>query len=107
MYGNVGMQMMLVVWSLENIKCWWNELNLNGPNLGYYPNAKKCWLITKPEKIDLAQTIFRGTAINISTQGQKHLGAALGSRAYLEEYIGLKVEDWAMQVTKLAEICYV
>jgi len=38
--------------SLEAIKEWWNELNEAGPNLGYYPNAKKCWLNTKPEKVE-------------------------------------------------------
>ena len=89
--------------SLEAIKQWWDELTEAGPNLGYYPNAKKCWLISKPEKVEHARVIFEGTAINISTQGQKHLGAALGSREYLEEYVGSKVEDWISQVVKLAE----
>ena len=89
--------------SLEAIKQWWDELTEAGPNLGYYPDAKKCWLITKPEKVEGARAIFEGTAINISTQGQSHLGAALGSREYLEEYVGSKVEDWVSQVIKLAE----
>ncbi|KAL9970442.1 hypothetical protein ACROYT_G022818 [Oculina patagonica] len=71
--------------------------------MGYYPNAKKCWLITKPDKKDHAKAIFEGTAINISTQGQKHLGVALGSRDYLEEYVDGKVEEWVSQVVKLAE----
>jgi len=50
-----------------------------------------------------ARSIFDKTAINISTQGQKHLGAALGSRTYLEEYVKGKLEDLVDQVTKLAE----
>ena len=62
--------------SLEAIKQWWDELTEAGPNLGYYPNTKKCWLITKPEKVEDARVIFEGTAIIISTQGQRHLGAA-------------------------------
>ncbi|XP_078372794.1 uncharacterized protein LOC144656446 [Oculina patagonica] len=82
---------------------WWDVLTEAGPDLGYYPNAKKCWLITKPDKKDHGKAIFEGTAINISTQGQKHLGAALGSRAYLEEYVDGKVEEWVSQVVKLAE----
>ena len=89
--------------SLEAIKQWWNELTEAGPYLGYYPNAKKCWLITKPEKVEGARAIFEGTAINISTQGQRHLGAALGSRERLEEYVGSKVEDWVNKAVKLAE----
>ena len=68
-----------------------------------FPNAKKCWLITKPEKEEEARAVFGATAINITTEGLKHLGAALGSRSYFEEYVGEKVEDWVSQVMKLAE----
>ena len=53
--------------SLEELKKWWDELVIDGPQLGYFPNAKKCWLITKPEKEDLAKAMFGSTAINIST----------------------------------------
>ena len=35
---------------LKDIKRWWEHLNEAGPNLGYFPNAKKCWLIIKPGK---------------------------------------------------------
>ena len=74
-----------------------------GPSLGYYPNAKKCWLVTKQGKEDAAREVFHDTAINIYTQDQKHLDAVLGSRAYLEEYVNGKVEGWVDQVVKLAE----
>ena len=67
------------------------------------PNAKKCWLITKPEKEHAAMEVFGDTVINITTEGHQHLGAALGPRSYLEEYVGEKVEDWVNQLTKLAE----
>ena len=89
--------------SLEELRRWWDGLNEMGPSLGYYPNAKKCWLVTKPEKENEAKEVFGDTAINISTQGQKHLGAVLGSRTHLEEYVKGKVEDWVEQVAKLAE----
>ena len=82
---------------------WWDELSSSGPAFGYFPNAKKCWLITKPEKEEEARAVFGATAINITTEGHKHLGAALGSRSYFEEYVGQKVEDWVSQVMKLAE----
>jgi len=74
-----------------------------GPSLGYYPNAKKCWIIPRPEREEDARSIFEETAINISTQSQKHLGAVLGSKTYLEKYVNGKVEDWVDQVTKLAD----
>ena len=47
--------------------------------------------------------MFAGTGINITTEGRKHLGAALGSRSYLEQHVGGKVEEWAGEVTRLAE----
>ena len=75
----------------------------SGPALGYHPNAKKCWFISKPGKENAAMKVFGDTAINITTEGHKHLGAALRSRSNLEEYVGEKVEDWVNQATKLAE----
>ena len=74
-----------------------------GPLLGYYPNSKKCWLVVKPEKESSAKEMFAGTCINITTEGLKYLGAAQGSRSYLEQYEGGKVEDWMGEVTRLAE----
>ena len=50
-----------------------------------------------------ARAVFGATAINITTEGHKHLGTALGSRSYFEEYVGEKVEDWVNQITKLTE----
>ena len=71
--------------SLEDIKKWWNALLKHGPDLGYIPNAIKCWLITKPDKEVAARILFDGTAINVTARGHRHLSAALGSREYLEE----------------------
>ena len=87
----------------KQVKQWWDELREAGPPLGYYPNSKKCWLVVKPEKEGRAKEMFAGTGINITTEGRKHLGAALGSRSYLEQYVGGKVEDWVGEVTRLAE----
>ena len=47
--------------------------------------------------------MFRDTAINVTTEGHKHLGAALGSRSFLEEYDGERVDEWVNEVTKLAD----
>ena len=63
----------------------------------------KCSLITKSDKEGVARILFDGTAINVTARGHRHLGAALGSREYLEEYVSQKVEDWFAQVVQLAE----
>lgn len=89
--------------SLGELKKWWGVLNESGPSLEYSPNAKKCWVIVKPEKEESARDLFRQTSINISTQGQKHLEALVGSRSYQEEYVSGKADDWVGQVVKLAE----
>ena len=43
---------------------------------------------------------FKGTAINVTVQGQRHLGAAIGSREYVE-YVNDKVANWISEITKL------
>ena len=78
-------------------------LNDVGPTIGYLPNAKKCWLITQPDKEESAGKVFAGTAVNVSSQGQRHLGAVLGSREYFEDYVNGKVEEWVSEVAKLSE----
>ena len=89
--------------SLGELKKWWGVINESGPSLGYFPNARKCWLIVKPKKEEAARDLFGQTSINIPTQGQKHLGALLGLRSYLEEYASEKVDDWVGHVVKPAE----
>ena len=76
---------------------------VSGPPLGYFPSPQKCWLIVKREKEQAAKEIFSETAINITTEVRKHLGAALDSRDFLEENVGEKVEEWVAQVARLAE----
>ena len=71
--------------------------------MGYFPNAKKCWLIIKPEREQAAREVFRHTAFNVTMEGHKHLGAALGSKSFLEEYVGEKVDEWVNEVTKPAD----
>ena len=80
-----------------------DELSEGGPLSGYLPNAKKCWLIIKPEREQAAREVFRDTAINITTEGHKHLGAALGSRSLVEECVGEKEDEWVNEVPKLAD----
>ena len=88
---------------LQDVRIWWDELSDNGPALGYFPKAEKCWLVVKPDRKQAAMKMFRDTSINITIDGHSHLGAALGSRSFLDEYVGEKVEGWVNEVTRLAE----
>ena len=57
----------------------------------------------KPEKEKDIREIFRETEINITVEGQKHLGAAIGSQQYRDEYFSEKVSEWVSEVAQLAE----
>ena len=60
--------------------------------------------MVKPEHLSSAQTMFANTNIRITARGQRHLGAALGSREFTEEYVTTKVESWTVEVSVLAKI---
>ena len=46
--------------------------------------------------------VFKDTAVNVTVEGQKHLGAVIGSLEYLEEYVS-EMTNWVSEITKLAE----
>ena len=54
-------------------------------------------------KEENVREVFKETSINVTVQGQKHLGAVIGSREYLEEYVSEKVYNWVNEVATLAE----
>ena len=85
------------------IRTGWDALNNLGPDFGYFPNDRKCWIVAKPAKEESVRKAFKNTSINVTVQGQKDLGAATGSRECLEEYVSEKVTNWINDVAKLAE----
>ena len=84
-------------------KKWWDVLMTEGPDYGYNPKEDKCWLITKPETEEIIRETFNDTEINITNEGKKHLGAVVGSRSYLTEYVNEKVDGLVNEIIKLAE----
>ena len=68
-------------------KNWWRTLCILGPKFGYYPEASKSWLIVKEKAKQRAFTVFKETTINIKTEGQRHLGAVIGSSKNKREYV--------------------
>ena len=43
---------------LEEMRKWWDVLNVSGPKYGYFPLAKKTILIVKPEHLEKANIIL-------------------------------------------------
>ena len=79
-------------------------MNKYGPLLGYYPKASKSWLIVKPGHLQSAEDIFKGTGINITEEGRKHLGAVIGSVEHKQEYVQKKVDEWISSILRLSMI---
>ena len=90
--------------SLSNIKKWWKALCNLGPKFGYNPDGSKCWLIVKSQLVREAEKLFENTKINITKNGKRYLGAAIGSQEYRDEYIIKKTNQIANELNKLCEI---
>ena len=75
------------------LKNWWKTLCILGPKFGYYPEASKSWLIVKEKAKQRAFTVFKDTAIKITTEGQRHLEAVISSFKYKCEYVQNKIDE--------------
>ena len=75
---------------------WWKHLLAYGPNYGYFQNAAKTYLIENPDQFNSAQKLFNGTNIQISCEGQCHLGAAIGYQSFTESYVSKKIKMWSI-----------
>ena len=84
--------------SIMEIRTWWDALSTLGPDFGYFANDRKCWIIAKPAKEESVREALKDTSINVTVQGQKHLGAAIGSKGYLEEHVSQKVTNWIKDI---------
>ena len=70
----------------------------------YYPNASKTYLVVKEEYEASANEAFAATDVHVTTHGKRHLGAALGSKTFTEEYVNDKVQRWTKDIMNLAEV---
>ena len=65
---------------------WYRQLSKEGQKFGYLVNGTKSWLIVKfRELAEEAKRVF-GEEVNITTEGQRHLGAVIASQEY-KDYI--------------------
>ena len=62
------------------------QLSKEGEKFGYLVNGSKSWLIVKSEAFaDEAKRVF-GDEVNITTEGQHHLGAVIALQEYKDQY---------------------
>ena len=72
---------------ISHLRTWWDRLVSCGPSYGYYPNASKTWFVMKEAHLQEATILFEGTGVHITAQGRPHLGAAVGTPSYVNQYI--------------------
>ena len=61
---------------------WYNHLSQEGKKYDYVINGSKSWLIVKLDVLaDEAKRVFGGE-VNITTEGQRHLGNVIGSQEF-------------------------
>ena len=76
-----------------NLHAWWSTLLKESPSFGYHPNPAKIWLIVKEDNLDQVTNIFGSSGVNITSSGQKHLGAALESTEFVKKFVKKKVAE--------------
>ena len=81
---------------------WWDRLRAVGPSFGYHPNPSKTWLVVKADSEHRAEESFQHTGIMITSQGSRFLGAALGTRSFVEKFVCDKVAGWVTKVKNLS-----
>lgn len=83
---------------------WWGLVKDNGPTIGYLPNARKSVLIVKREHYDRALQTFKDSGVVVTKDGQRHLGAVIGTEEFKKEYVGDKVTEWIEEVNVLTDM---
>ena len=58
----------------------------------------------KEEDLYRAKFIFKGSEAKITKSGQRHLGAAIGSKEFKRDYVKSLVNNWNGQVIYLSKI---
>ena len=77
----------------------------DGPKYGYFPKPSKTHIILKdPRDIEEVRQLFGVEGIKITVEGQRHIGASIGSDDFKREYVSKKVENWVNDVENLTVI---
>ena len=91
--------------SLQKLRLWWDLIKEEGKKIGYIVKPSKSWLILKnPSQQTEAETMFADSPIKVTTSGKRHLGAAIGTDEFKENYLMQKVEEWCNSIRYLTKI---
>ena len=76
---------------------WWQFVTKIGLEFGNDPKVSKTHLVVKPELVNEAKQIFENTEVQISTNGQRHLGATK-TQEFIEAYAAQKIAKWVNKI---------
>ena len=86
---------------LHSLLFFFNRLIIEGAKYGYSVNPGKSWLILKNETdLNKANDLFHDLKIQITTEGQRLLGAVIGAESFKEEYVANLVSTWCLELEK-------
>ena len=74
------------------LRSWFDDLSEKGPQYGYDVNPIKTWLIVKEEHLFKAERLFQDTGVNITVEGRRHLGGAIGKEDFVRVYVEEQVQ---------------
>ncbi len=87
---------------IDQLSDWWKDLQVHEPLIGYYPNAKKTWLIVRPAHQERAQQLFPN--INVTAKGHEFLGSFIGTSESTNAFVKQKIAKWEKDVDALVKI---
>ncbi len=91
--------------TITGVKKWWDHLKEVGPKYGYHPKPSKTHIIVKKEEdVEKVKALFGKEGIKITSEGQRHIGAALGSEKFKQEFVEKKVKKWVKDIEELSII---
>ena len=69
-------------------------------------NGSKSWLIVKSDVLadDHEEKRVSGDEVHFTTEGQRHLGAVIGSQEFKDQYCREKILRWKGELKALSEI---
>ena len=72
-----------------------------------HPNPSKTVLIVKNQAdLSRAQKMFGHLGVIVTCEGQRHLGAVVGTNEFRQAYVNKKISKWVTDVEQLTEIAF-
>ena len=75
------------------------------PKYGYFVKPSKTYVIVKrSDDMSKVEETFGRDGVKMTVEGERHIGAVIGSDEYKKAFVAKKVKNWVKDVETLAEI---